>query len=84
MVVPFFNQGLFAELDRKNGNLVGAFPEETLEMVQESTLQGSAMGDESMEREVLNQLSLFLIEKEWPHHMRYENYKEAWDLQMCN
>lgn len=33
MPVPFFDQGRFAELDRMNGNLVGAFPEDSMNMV---------------------------------------------------
>lgn len=32
-VVPFFDLGLFAELDRANGNLVGAFPVDSYTMV---------------------------------------------------
>ena len=63
-------------------DLVENFPEDVLEMVQEVTLQGSTVKDENMERAILNQLSLFLIGKEWPNHKQYQNYKEAWDLQM--
>ncbi len=62
--------------------IIGNFPEELLEMVHEQTLPGSAMGDESMERAVLNQLSLFLIDKEWPNPRQHFDDKEVWDFQM--
>lgn len=32
-VVKFFDQGLFAEMDRMNGNLVGSFPTDSMTMV---------------------------------------------------
>jgi hypothetical protein len=62
--------------------IVENFPEDLMKMVHEVTLQGSTVKDESMEKAVLNQLSLSLVDKEWPNPNQYQDVKEAWDLQM--
>lgn len=77
-----YNQAYLDLTKSQVEEIVESFSENLMKMVHEETQPGSAMGDESMEKAVLNHLSLFLVDKEWPNPNQYQDVKEAWDLQM--
>jgi hypothetical protein len=57
--------------------IVESFPESLVKSIQECDET-----DEDIGKAILNQLSLLLTERDWPHHARSDSYRDAWDLQM--
>ena len=65
--------------DTQITELLKEFPEDFKHFLE--TTEG-VIHKEPARREVLNQLSLFLTDKEWPYYVDSDDYKEAWDIQM--
>ena len=57
--------------------IVETFPESLIE-----TIEKTGADKVSTKKLVLNQLSLFLTEKEWPYNVDSGTYRNAWDVQM--
>ena len=63
--------------------IVESFPESLVVSIQEcETGKGTPMSDKSLDRGILDHLSLFLVNKGWPWHANTQIEKEVWDTQM--
>ena len=60
--------------------IIESFPGSLIERIEDCEKGGVAY--ESIDKEILNQLSLFLVNKEWPWHANSQIEKEVWDTQM--
>ena len=57
--------------------IIESFPESLVESIQEYKT-----GNKSLDRRILNRLSLFLVKKDWPWLANSQIEKEVWDVQM--